>query len=104
MRKFKLEIHKYAPELNRAIFDNGATMDAGNSTTISDFRRANFAPAKPGRYCRIDYINDCNPSLNRTYQGYTTNYKAIRGVIYALKNRHNIPGGKFNISIKYVGA
>ena len=104
MKKFILELHRYAPELNKAIFDNGATMDAGNATTIRDFKRANFAPVKPGRYCRIEYINDSNPSLNRIYQGYTTGYKAIRGVLHALRNRHNVPGGQFNISIKYIGA
>ena len=103
MKILGLEVHKYAPELNKVVFDNGVKMDAGNMTTISDFRRANFAPAKPGRYCVIKYTNQGRPDLNRTYRGYSS-YKAIQGVLYALKKRHNVPGGKFSVSLKYIGA
>ena len=103
MRKFILETHKYAPELNKAIFDNGVEINAGNATTIRDFRRVNFAPVKPGRYCVIKYTNPQYPSLNQIYRGYST-YEAIKGVLAELHKKHNMPGGEFSVSIKYVGA
>ena len=105
MRKFTLERHAYAPELNKIIFDNGPTMAAPYMTEISDVKRRYFAPMKPGRYCSIDYINAQYPSLNRNYCGYTeNNYSGIKLMRGVLKRRHNMPGGEIKISIKYIGA
>lgn len=104
MRKFGIERHQYAPELNKIIFDNGATMAAPYITEISEAKRRYFAPLRPGRYCVIDYINSDYPSLNRTYCGYTqNNYSGIKLMRRVLERRHNIPGGKTLISIKYIG-
>ena len=73
MKKFILERHAYAPELNQLIFDNGATMPAPKITSIKEARKELFSPAKNGKLALINYKNKDNPSLNRTYSGYCGN-------------------------------
>jgi len=105
MRKFKLERHEYAPELNKIHFEGGAVMPAPGIRTIQDARRKYFAPLKKrGKYAVIEYRNDEHPCLNQTYRGFCGNgYRSIRAVLKHAQKRHNVPGGTFDISIKYVG-
>lgn len=102
MKVAYIETHQYAPELNKVVLNNGITLDAPSCYNIKDFRKINFSPARKGRWCKIEYTNADNPSLNRTYNGYTT-YNGILTTLKVLKKRHNMPNGRFNISIKYIG-
>lgn len=102
MRKFILERHNYAPELNKIHFDNGVIMRVGNLGSLADIKKFLFAaPTKQGKFIRIKYTNSDNPSLNKNYKGFST-YRGLKVALAALRKKHDMPGGDFNISIRSV--
>ena len=57
MPKFKLETHTYAPELNRIIFPNGATLPAANLHTIKEAKDFWFRPKAAAKLVVITATN-----------------------------------------------
>lgn len=57
--KLYLEIHKFAPELNKVVLiKSGKELKAPNITTIKDARKQFFNPIKKGKFCTIDvFVN-----------------------------------------------
>lgn len=102
--KFVLEHHSYAPELNKIHFKNGVTMPAPGMYSIRDVKNFYFAPlVRTGRYVKVRYINLGYPFLNKQYQGFVKSYSDINRFLRGLKKRHNVGGGEFKISIKWIG-
>ena len=68
----KLEVHAYAPELNKYYIGNTKFMVPG-AKTIGDVRRQLFHPLKPGIYMSVwtEYPPD-KAWLNRSYNGMLT--------------------------------
>jgi hypothetical protein len=62
-----LEVHKYAPELNTLILRNGARLNVGGCTTISEARKKAFPKPFKGLGCIIGskYDEIEYKSLNR---------------------------------------
>lgn len=78
-----------------------AVLDCPGIFTIRELRQKYFKPVRQGKHCKIEYINNSVPSLNRVYAGYCGNgYKSITVLMKALKKRHNVAGGSFKISIQ----
>lgn len=105
MKIKKLEAHQYAPELNKLHLANGVIIPAPGCFTIAEVRARIFHRVKrSGKYAVIKYVNRDNLFLNREYSGFCENgYKSLQFVLGSLKKRHNMPGGSFNVSIKYIG-
>ena len=104
MRNFKLERHEYAHELNKIHFDNGVIMGVGNLGSIKDVKKSLFAkPARQGKFVRIKYINPEQPQLNSAYRGFST-YQGIKVTLKALRKKHDVPNGRFEISIRSIYA
>ena len=104
MRKFILERHNCAPELNKIYFDNGIVMSVGNLGSIADVKKFLFAaPTRQGKFIRIKYTNNEHPSLNKNYKGFST-YRGLKSVLVALRKKHDMSGGNFDISIRSVYA
>ncbi len=73
-----LEVHRYAPELNKLHLRNRQTLPAPGITTIKQAKARLFARWQPGHQVTItvshpDYIN-----LSRLYRGRLTNLTELR--------------------------
>ncbi len=98
--------HIYAPELNRFhMAERGISIPCKGATTNKEARDMLFPKlVRSGKYATIKYINHENPQLNREYSGFCANgYKSIQVVMRALRKRHSMPGGRFAVSINYLG-
>jgi hypothetical protein len=67
MKKFILERHAFAPELNRIHFENGASMKTPCCTSIKEVKNKYFKPYKIKLYCLIEstYSDSEYQSLNK---------------------------------------
>jgi len=102
--KYKLELHKYAPELNK-LHCNGIALDTPNVTTVSDAKRLlGFTKCNGFRkWCKIVVSVPNKPSFCRVVGGYFNHYSQLSIVMRNLKERHNIQGTVIKIeSIKGV--
>lgn len=101
----KICIHRYAPELNTIIFKNGVTLKAPNISSIQEIRRM-YSKPRNGRYVKITVKNE-EHNIMRIYSGYCNtcksgSYKAIRNFMSDIKNRHNLDGTIFDISMRVI--
>ncbi len=103
MRYTAIETHKYAPELNKLVFSNGATFNTPGLTSIKAIREKYFRPAKAGKYATVKYTHDKHACLTSVNSGFLKDgYRTLQSVLLTLKTKHNIPGGVYKIKIKTI--
>lgn len=97
----KLEVHRYAPELNRLHLRNHQSLPAPGITTIKDAKALLFSRWQPGHLVTIT-INHPNVSnLYRRYQGRISTPQELPALLVTLRQRHNVPGTTINITLRY---
>ncbi|MFB0583819.1 hypothetical protein [Aeromonas salmonicida] len=87
-----LEVHRYAPELNKLHLRNRQTLPAPGIITIKEAKACLFGRWQPGHQVTItvshpDYIN-----LSRRYRGRLTSQTDLPEHLTRLRQRHNVPG------------
>lgn len=93
--KIILEIHHYAPELNKAYVGPTKTrIPAPGCKTIAEVRARLFAPLKTtGRYVVLKATNPPQyRNHDRTRQGFANDMRSLAGALRAMRNYHNLPG------------
>lgn len=104
--KIVLEVHAYAPELNRAYIGPNRTMiRTPGCACIAAVRRAYFAPLRhAGRYARLQAHNTrALAHCDRTMQGYYAGPEMLRSAIDQFRRYHNLPGCTFTFKTMLVG-
>ncbi|MGL5305910.1 MULTISPECIES: hypothetical protein [Aeromonas] len=96
-----LEVHRYAPELNKLHLRNRQTLPAPGLTTIKEAKARLFSRWQPGHQVTItvshpDYIN-----LSRLYRGRLASLTELPEQLARLRLRHNVPGTRINIELRY---
>ncbi|ELM3616964.1 hypothetical protein RYR54_002631 [Aeromonas sobria] len=96
-----LEVHRYAPELNKLHLRNRQTLTVPGITTIKDAKARLFGRWQPGHQVTItvhhpDYIN-----LSRLYRGRLTSLADLPEHLTRLRQRHNVPGTIIDIQLRY---
>ncbi|MGU5821812.1 hypothetical protein ACV1EH_21200 [Aeromonas caviae] len=96
-----LEVHRYAPELNKLHLRNQQTLPAPGITTIKEARTRLFGCWQPGHQVTItvshpDYVN-----LSRLYRGRLANLTDLLEHLARLRQRHNVPGTRIDIQLRY---
>ncbi|HHQ4663400.1 TPA: hypothetical protein ACSPZY_003865 [Aeromonas veronii] len=96
-----LEVHRYAPELNKLHLRNRQTLPALGITTIKEAKARLFGRWLPGHQVTItvshpDYVN-----LSRLYRGRLTNLTDLPAHLTRLRQRHNVPGTRIDIELRY---
>lgn len=92
-----LEVHSYAPELNKVHFTNGATLRVPGCTSLQDYRRRNQR-AEP---CILATISTHYPPelkwLERTYQGTVASRSNALTWARTVVAKRLTPEGKFKV-------
>jgi hypothetical protein len=96
-----LEVHRYAPELNKLHLRNRQMLPAPSITTIKEAKARLFGRWQQGHQVTItvshpDYIN-----LSRLYRGRLTSLADLPAHLTRLRQRHNVPGTRINIQLRY---
>lgn len=96
-----LEVHRYAPELNKLHLRNRQTLPAPGITTIKEAKARLFGRWQPGLQVTItvshpDYIN-----LSRLYRGRLTSLTELPEHLTKLRQRHNEPSTVIDIQLRY---
>ena len=98
-----IEVHKYAPELNKLVFSNGATFNTPYLTSIKTIREKYFKPAKKGKYATVKYTHDKHACLNSVNSGFLKHgYDTLSIALAILKAKHDVSGGVYSIKIKTI--
>lgn len=98
-----LEVHTYAPELNKLHLRGGAVLAAPGVGGVQYARETMFKPVKPGRYARFEFKHPDKSQLNATMHGRASGYKTILLLWHDFITRHNAPGGEYTIKTGLVG-
>ena len=96
-----LEVHRYAPELNKLHLRNRQTLPAPGITTIREAKARLFGCWQPGHQVTItvshpDYVN-----LSRLYRGRLASLTDFPEHLTRLRQRHNVPGTRIDIQMRY---
>ncbi|MGL4515296.1 MAG: hypothetical protein ACRCUH_01170 [Shewanella sp.] len=96
-----LEVHRYAPELNKLHLRNRQMLPAPGITTIKEAKARLFGRWQPRHQVTItvshpDYIN-----LSRLYRGRLESLAELPEHLTRLRQRHNVPGTRINIQMRY---
>lgn len=96
-----LEVHRYAPELNKLHLRNRQTLPATGITTIKEAKARLFSRWQPGHQMTItvshpDYVN-----LSRLYRGRLASLTDLPEHLARLRQRHNVPGTIIDIQMRY---
>lgn len=96
-----LEVHRYAPELNKLHLRNRQTRPALGITTIKEAKVRLFGRWQPGHQVTItvshpDYVN-----LSRLYRGRLASLTELPDHLTRLRQRHNVPGTIIDITLRY---
>ncbi|MGE6162416.1 hypothetical protein ACLHZ7_16185 [Aeromonas salmonicida] len=96
-----LEVHRYAPELNKLHLRNRQMLPAPGITTIKEAKARLFGRWQPRHQVTItvshpDYIN-----LSRLYRGRLESLAELPEHLTRLRQHHNVPGTRINIQMRY---
>ena len=96
-----LEVHRYAPELNKLHLRNRQPLSAPGITTIKEAKARLFGRWQPGHQVTItvshpDYVN-----LSRLYRGRLASLTELPEHLNRLRQRHNVPGTRIDIRLRY---
>ena len=112
-----LEVHHYAPELNRAYLNGNAqaVVKCPGIFTIKDFRARFFKPVKRGLFAVVakEYDDPRYTWLNKTYSGYVSSRAEALALVRDMKpgtgagkplvNGEIMPAPKFTIEFRIIG-
>lgn len=101
-----LEIHRYAPELNKAYIGPNKTMiRVPGCHTISDVRKKHFAPLKyKGRYMVATASNVAEHKCHdRVRRGFVNDMLSMAGFLRWFRDYHNLPGCKHTFKTSLIG-
>ncbi|MGL5040418.1 MAG: hypothetical protein ACRC6D_10010 [Aeromonas sp.] len=96
-----LEVHRYAPELNKLHLRNRQILPAPNITTIKDAKALLFSR---WQHCHIVTITVSHPddsNLYQRYRGRLTHLADLPVQLARLRLRHNVPGTLIHSHIRY---
>ncbi|MGL4206350.1 MAG: hypothetical protein ACRCRW_09580 [Aeromonadaceae bacterium] len=96
-----LEVHRYAPELNKLHLRNRQTLPAPGITTIKEAKARLFSRWQPGHQVTIIVNHPDNVSLSRLYRGRLANLTELPEHLTKLRQRHNVPGTCIDIQLRY---
>ncbi|WP_440893858.1 hypothetical protein [Aeromonas dhakensis] len=96
-----LEVHRYAPELNKLHLRNSQMLPAPGITTIKEAKVRLFGRWLPGHQVTItvshpDYVN-----LSRLYRGRLANLTDLPEHLTRLRQHHNVPGTIIHTQLRY---
>lgn len=96
-----LEVHRYAPELNKLHLRNRQTLPAPGITSIKEAKARLFGRWQPNHLVTIrvshpEYIN-----LGRLYRGCLATLTELPAHLTRLRQRHNVPGTVIDIQLRY---
>ncbi|HAT1553092.1 TPA: hypothetical protein I8X56_003901 [Aeromonas hydrophila] len=96
-----LEVHRYAPELNKLHLRNRQTLPAPGITTINEAKACLLGRWQQGHQVTItvshpDYVN-----LSRLYRGRLANLTDLPEYLTRLRQRHNVPGTRIHTQLRY---
>lgn len=97
----RLEVHRYAPDLNKLHLRNQQTLPAPGVTTIKEAKASLFSHWQPGHQVTItvshpDYVN-----LSRLYLGRLASLTELPEHLTRLRQRHSVPGTIIHTQLRY---
>jgi hypothetical protein len=96
-----LEVHRYAPELNKLHLRNRQTLPASGITTIKEAKALLFGRWQPGHQVIITVSHPDYISLSRLYRGRLTSLTELPAHLTKLRQHHNLPGIRIDIQLRY---
>ncbi|WP_310597659.1 hypothetical protein [Aeromonas aquatica] len=96
-----LEVHRYAPELNRLHLRNRQTLPAPGITTIKEAKARLLGQWQPGHQVTITISHPVYVNLARRYRGRLTSLAELPEHLARLRQRHNVPGTTIHIELRY---
>ncbi|WP_447825530.1 hypothetical protein [Aeromonas salmonicida] len=96
-----IEVHRYAPELNKLHLCNRQTLPAPGITTIKEAKARLFGRWQPGHQVTITVSHPNYVNLSRLYRGRLTNLIVLPEHLTKLRQRHNVPGTIIDIQLRY---
>ncbi|MGL5288358.1 MAG: hypothetical protein ACRC9N_02500 [Aeromonas sp.] len=96
-----LEVHRYAPELNKLHLRNRQVLPAPGITTIKDAKAQLFRRWQPGHLVTITVSHPDDSNLYRLYRGRLAHLADLPVQLAKLRLRHNVPGTLIHTHIRY---
>ena len=96
-----LEVHRYAPELNRLHLRNRQTIPTPGITTIKEAKVRLFSRWQPGHQVTITISHPVYVNLARLYRGRLANLAELPAHLTRLRQRHNVPGTTIHTHLRY---
>ncbi|MGL4351732.1 MAG: hypothetical protein ACRCT2_14440 [Plesiomonas shigelloides] len=89
------------PELNKLHLRNRQILPAPGITTIKDAKAHLFSRWQPSHLVTITVSHPDNSNLSRLYLGRLANLTELPEHLTKLRQRHNVPGTRINIELRY---
>ncbi|MDD9226702.1 MULTISPECIES: hypothetical protein [Aeromonas] len=96
-----LEVHRYAPELNKLHLRNRQMLPAPGITTIKEAKACLFGRWQPGHQVTITVSHPDYTNLSRLYRGRLASLTDFPAHLTRLRQRHNVPGTRIDIQLRY---
>lgn len=96
-----LEVHHYAPELNKLHLRNRQTLPAPGITTIKEAKARLFGSWQPGHQVTITVSHPNYINLSRLYRGRLASLTELPELLARLRQRHNVTGTIIDIQMRY---
>ena len=96
-----LEVHRYAPELNKLHLRNRQTLPAPGITTIKEAKARLFSRWQQGHQVTITVSHPESLNLSRLYRGRLASLTDLPEHLTRLRQRHNVPGTIIDIQMRY---
>ena len=105
--KFILELHAYAPELNKAhLMHKGERVKSYVVPGVKSIRvvRRMFAPLKyKGLFVTLSAKHEFNTSYDNKSTGYVLDIKSLKGALNGFRLRHNLADCKHSVKMRLIG-
>lgn len=96
-----LEVHRYAPELNKLHLRNRQQIPASGITSIKEAKAKLFGRWQPGHQVTITVSHPEYINLSRLYRGRLSHLADLPIHLTRLRQRHNVPGTIIHIHLRY---
>jgi len=96
-----LEVHRYAPELNKLHLRNRQTLPAPGITTIKEAKAHLFGRWQPEHQVTITVSHPDYIILSRLYRERLASLTDLPEHLTRLRQRYNVPGTRIDIQLRY---
>ncbi|MCX0445434.1 hypothetical protein [Aeromonas veronii] len=96
-----LEVHRYAPELNRLHLRYRQTLPAPGITTIKEAKARLFSRWQPGHQVTITVSHLDYFIFSRLYRGRLASLTKLPEHLTRLRQRYNVHGTRIDIQLRY---